>query len=304
MMKSMVLCALVLALAVSSAYGRGLAQTDATCAATSSIEIIVKGGSCDAQAVVTCQASATAKSEFESAFIEWWADDFDGHVCDSQRRDAAARAVATAIAQVAVSAFGKITCTDYADVEGCAWGVGKADAWAIATAEALAVAMVDFGQGRSFCEADVTALAASVVDVTGKAQADACVKGGEISNVDFESIFVKGIQKSVAEAFASATASFCNTGDGVFAESKCKGQGSSLGEGGVTIIGDGEGKGKAAKVPTCSGEVEAKCCVGDFNASICLCRGDGCPWERTSDFTSNAARTWAARRGGMKCFCK
>ncbi|GMH45541.1 hypothetical protein BSKO_13498 [Bryopsis sp. KO-2023] len=219
MTKSMVLCALVLALAVPSAYGRGLAQTDATCAATSSIEIIVKEGSCDGQAIVTCEASATAKSQFESAFMEWWGDDFEGRVCDSQRRAAATRTVLTAIAQVALSAFSKISCT-----KGCAWGVGKADAWAIATTKALAAAMVDLGhdpdQGRFICEEEVTALAATVASATEAFQADACANGVEIRNDVFENGFVDDIEGFVAEALAKATPSFCGAGDG---DGKCQG---------------------------------------------------------------------------------
>lgn len=298
------LCGLVLCFASAYVQARDLTQTDATCVSTSSIEIIVRGGKCDAKAVVSCEASAESKSAFEAAFVEWWAEDFDSYVCDTQRREAAARAVAVATAKLAASAFAQISCSEKADAEGCAWGVGEGDAWAIATADAIAQAMVDFGGDRAFCEADVRALSAAVVDVAGSAQADACIKGGGLTLVDFESIYVSGFQKAIAEAFALATASFCDTGDSVTSSSKCKGQGASLGGGGVTIVGDGQGSGRADKPPACVGGGAAKCCKRDYSASKCLCRDAGCPWTRTSDFDekTNIRRTWNAK-DGAKCFC-
>lgn len=291
------LCAFALGL-LACVNARTLTQTGASCAAAGFIEIVVTDGVCEGEAEITCEAAAESESAFKIAIQEWFAEDYK-YLCQEERRDAAAIAIGKAIAKLLARAFVKVSCTGSGSA--CGWGFSQGSAWAVATAKAIAIAAVDLGPDRAICEADVTALSGAFVDVAGKAQAGACQKGPG-SESEYERLFLESIRFPVADAFAWATAEYCNFGFEVIAKSKCKGRaGSSVTTGGDTVDGSGDGTAEGGKLPACSGAGDAKCCPGSFRFSNCNCQDCNGPWARLQDYDAGQ-RTWEDQQGNA-CFC-
>lgn len=298
------LCVAVLAVLAAPAWGRALQSTDANCQAYGSLQIRVEGGSCWAKSQVTCDARASTQSQYDEAIKDWFGNDYYGNICNSGKAEAAARAIARAVADVYTSAYQAVECSEYSQGSACGWQQSNGDAWALATARAVASAMADAGGdgARGFCLSDVEAISVVVADVAAESLLDGCVGGGA-SSYQFTESRQTAIAEGIAEAFAKASASSCKNGSyDASASSECEGDG--LSDAKISTSGSGSGFAKAKQVTACSGGVNSKCCSSSFNSGVCLC-GSGCErgaYKRTSVADGAQSRTWVAP-SGKKCFC-
>ncbi|GMH37598.1 hypothetical protein BSKO_05471 [Bryopsis sp. KO-2023] len=296
--RSFLLCAMVLGV-LGCVNARTLSQTGASCQAASFLEILVTEGTCSGQAAVTCDAQASSVSEFNAAFADWFAGD-PKSLCRKERIDAAALAVGRAVASLYAEALVQVSCSAGSSGSSCGWSIGKGSAWAVATAEALAFAAVDLGPDRAICQADVTALSGVFVDVAGSVQAAAC-QSGPGSQSQNQDLYLESVRFAIADAFAWASAEFCDLGSEVIARSKCRGTGTSTTGGGDTQTGSGSGTGGGGSFPACTGAGAAKCCASGFRFSRCNCSDCEGPWKEEQS-TSQGLRVWSDRKNNF-CFC-
>lgn len=274
---------------------------DTTCSAFASLQILVTGGSCKGTATADCKSVSRSQNAFKETFDEWWSDE---GVCDSGKAEAAASAVAKAIAKVWANAAVKVTCEGMGFA--CGWSISDGQAWSVAFAEAIAQAAAETNAGTeadAFCFADVRSLAGVIAEAAATSQADACTTGGTVE--DFESSYAASIQTGIASAFAKATAEACNADGELAASSSCSGVGESEAKG--ETFAHGDACAGLAQIETCAGPGVADCCSPRFRRRLCNCSRDGCrhgPWVRKSDFDarSNALRSFEDRRGNV-CFC-
>lgn len=274
---------------------------DTTCSAFASLEILVTAGSCSGTASADCKAVTESSSEFKEAFDEWWSNE---GTCDSGKAEAAATAVAKAIAKVWSNAAVKVTCDGMGFA--CGWSIADGQAWAIAFAEAVAQASAEAGTGSSaegFCFADIRALSSVIAEAAAKAQADACTTGATVE--DFQSSYASAIQIGIARAFAQATAEACSADGELIASSQCSGEGESTTEGDSFAYGDACAG--IAQIKACTGPGMEMCCDRGFKRRLCNCNRNGCangPWLKKSEFDdqSNTMRSFEDRKRNV-CFC-
>lgn len=292
--RNIVFCALVLGF-LGSVNARALTQTEASCSVSSFLEIIVTEGTCKGSAEVTCQAQAESQSAVKVAIEEWFADDHQ-KLCAKESIEAAALAVGKAVARVYAQALVNIDCSDDAVGSACGWSFGTGDAWAIATARAIAIAVADLGPDTALCETDITALSGVFVDAGVTVGAAACSTGPGSAS-DNESAYVEAVRFAIADAFAYASAEFCNAGSEVFARSTC------AGEAGSRIDGSG---GTGGRIPACPGVSptgDATCCSDRFlRRSTCNCRDCNGPWFRIQRKANGGLDVWEDISGNP-CFC-
>ncbi|GAB5483554.1 MAG: hypothetical protein Pars92KO_33110 [Parasphingorhabdus sp.] len=155
------------------------------------------------------KAVSTSQSKFKEAYDEWWGE--GGDACDGGKAEAAATAVATAIAEVWANAASKVEC----DGRGfaCGWSISGGNTFALGFAEALAQAAAEAADGdlaTAFCYADVRAVSTVLAEAAATAQSDACVTDSG-KKEDFQSSYVQAVKTAIANAFASATARACNS---------------------------------------------------------------------------------------------
>lgn len=268
---------------------------DTSCNAYSFLEILVTAGSCKGTASADCSAVSESTSAFEEAFNEWWGDE---GLCDSGKAEAAATAVATAVAKVWSNAAVKVNCEGLGFA--CGWSIANGNTFAVAFAEAVAQAAAEAGVGveaDSFCFADIRALSTVFATAAAQAQADACTTGGTVE--DFEDSYVKAVQVGIATAFAEATASACSESGEVSASSKCTGEATSSTEENIIIAGDVCGG--LSQIPACTGEIKEKCCADSYRRNLCTCKDCNGPWFRRTR-EGDAKKTFANRQGNL-CFC-
>ncbi|GAB5407600.1 MAG: hypothetical protein Aurels2KO_58310 [Aureliella sp.] len=156
------------------------------------------------------QAVSSSQSEFKEAYDEWWSGDGDS-ACDGGKAEAAATAVATAIARVWANAASKVQC----DGRGfaCGWSIANGNTYALGFAEALAQAAAEAADGdlaTAFCYADVRAVSTALAEAAASAQSDVCVTNTG-KQKDFQESYVQAVKVAIANAFASATARACNS---------------------------------------------------------------------------------------------
>lgn len=214
---------------------------DPSCSAFSFLEILVTGGSCHGTASADCevcsgggkavcvvlwwrgwrgwlsvwsfvsQAVTSSQNDFKLTFEEWFSE--PDALCESGKAEAAARSVATAIAEVWSNAASKVVCDGMGYA--CGWSISNGNTYALAFAEAVAQAAAEAGAGGvadAFCFADVRAVSTVLASAAAQAQSDVCTTGG--SAEDFQESYVSAVQVAIADAFASATAGACASGEG------------------------------------------------------------------------------------------
>lgn len=273
---------------------------DTSCSAFASLEILVTGGSCYGTAKADCLAVTESNNDFKEAFDEWWSDD---GICDAGKAEAAATAVAKAIAKVWANASVKVTCEGMGFA--CGWSISEGGAWAIAFAESLAQASAEVSGGGSdgFCYADVRALSSVIAEAAAKAQSDACTTGGTVE--DFQESYAAAIEIGIATAFARATAEACSTDGDMLASSVCNGEAASTTESESFAVGDACAG--VSQVKACTGAGKDMCCDAEFGRRLCNCSRHGCasgPWIKKSDYNieQNTMRSFEDRSGNV-CFC-
>lgn len=282
------------------AGGEPLGSTSTECSAFSKLDILILSGSCSGRAAADCEAVAEAQNAFNEAYVEWWIGDDGnvdtGRVCDSGLIEAAAEAVATAVAQVFTTAVVKVSCTG----EGfaCGYAISDGTAFAIAFAEAIALAAADASQGdiEAWCVADIRALASAFAQAADRSRAETCTTGG--TEEDFQMSYASAVVDAIATALARASATACNA-DAAKAESECFGRASST----TDEIVEGPGKAAAVQVTACEGGA-AECCEPTFDRRrICSCEEcDGPLRLQTQRGSDDARRSWRNRSGEI-CFC-
>ncbi|GMH41444.1 hypothetical protein BSKO_09354 [Bryopsis sp. KO-2023] len=193
---------------------RELEQTARTsCSVFGSVSLVVKSGSCKGWAGANCRAHAKAQVEIESAVQALSTQD----LCNPIKVRAAAKAVATALASVYVSALSKVSCNGQGF--GCGYSVAQGDAFATAYAEAFskAVAAAYNGDLTAICVADLKAIAVGVARAAAFAVSKTCVNGSGSAS-SFHANFVAAASKAIAVSITSATAEVC---DADKSKSKC-----------------------------------------------------------------------------------
>lgn len=216
-------------------------------------------------------------SQYREAFDDWIGDNFEGHICNKVEREAAAKAVATAISEVYTSAYTSIECSKRARGSACGWSQGDGTAWAIATADAVAVAFADAGgdDARGLCTSDIRAVSSVVSDTAADALSDGCVNGRGGKVFKWSQSYQKSVQEGVAKAFAKATAEACKSGKyEKRASAVCEGDASSNVKGDTSesfTEGDAEGYSQGGEVDACIKGVKKKCCDRKYRGSSCRC---------------------------------
>lgn len=303
-------CLLAVAGAVT---GRHLTQGDASCEAVSSIEIVVENGSCSGRGGASCEAVSMSKSVYQEAFEEWYGDNYEANLCDKMRIEAAATAVAEAVASVYTSAYVQIECTEASEAGACGFSQSNGEAWAVATAEAIANALADAGdeEGKGFCLSDVRAVSAVIARATAKSLAEDCISGVGNSYRFSENNKIS-LQKGIAEAFATATAAACRDGLNNWSQAECDGDSVSTVEGTATPSAPPSpglpdtGAATGGQVTACRLGVRDKCCAQDHDSLICECAvANGCQsglYSQLLNFSDDQIRVWEAP-DGTTCAC-
>lgn len=283
--------------------GSGLAQVrcpgaaDPSCSAFASLEILVTGGECSGTASADCSAVSSSQSTFKQAFTEWWGEGSDA--CDGGKTEAAATAVATAIAEVWANAASKVSCNGRGFA--CGWSVANGNTFAKGFAEAMAQAAadaLDTEQAAAFCFADIRAVSTVLAEAAAKAQSDVCVTDTG-NQSDYQDSYVQAVKVAIAEAFAKATATACNRGTEVIAASECTGEGVSSTEEDVFAVGDACGG--VSEIKACKGSGHEMCCSQGFRSRFCRCEGCDGPWTRVSK-RGDLKKVFKDRSNNL-CFC-
>lgn len=217
------------------------------------------------------QAVSSSQSQYDESIKEWFGNDYYGNICNSGKAEAAAKAIAIAVAKVYTQAYQQVECSDDADGSFCGWQQSNGDAWGIATAEAVATAMADAGDddAKGFCFSDVQAISVVVADAAAQSLQEGC-SSGVASSYKFTESSQTAVQKGIAKAFAKASASACKSGKyEASASSKCEGEGLSKSRGKTSSSGDGFAKG--GQVSACTSGVARKCCPTGHTSRICTC---------------------------------
>ncbi|GMH41871.1 hypothetical protein BSKO_09781 [Bryopsis sp. KO-2023] len=293
-----------------------------SCSAVSTLQIEVTRGKCRGTSSANCKTWSQSQEVFQEAFEEWWSEGETKDVCDGNKVDVAAQAVATAIAKVWTSAAVDVECDDKSQGFSCGWSFANGETFGVAVAEAVATAAADASlaledseqEGSevadAFCFADVRAISGVFTQAASDAAADACTGTGQEPASVYESSFVSSIKTVVADAFASASARVCRSEDGadVTAESLCQGVGEvSSAE---KFEGDGNFCFGFSDIPACEGLGGSTCCSLKPNARSCRFNKDP---KCTGSCRKNTWRTvkaedgrkvWRDQRSNVQCFCK